>query len=117
MTNNINSDENNQRLEDRVEKTARPDNNLEHAPDANSVRNSDKTQIDVALNSNQDIWRSAEDHFAITDDGKTVAKQTEKHSNTETTKSEVITDTYSPQSRTRNLSQQTSAFSLRSIKR
>jgi len=92
MTININSDENKPRLEGRIEKTAGPDDHLENAPDANSVRNSDKAQIDVVLNSNQDIWRSAEGHFAITDDGKTVAKQAENQSTT-TAKSEVITDT------------------------
>lgn len=93
MTVNINSDEKKPRLEGRAEKTSAPDNHLENAPDVNSVRNSDKAQIDVALNSNQDIWRSAEGHFAITDDGKTVARQTDKQSNTETARAEVISDT------------------------
>jgi hypothetical protein len=62
------------RLEGRVEASQRRDDALENVPDADEARHADKVQIDSAQKTNDNIWRS-EGHFAITENGETVARQ------------------------------------------
>lgn len=71
-------EQNSRSLERSVEFNQRIDNSLDKAPDADAVRNADQTQLDAAIRANDDIWRS-EGHFAITENGETVAKQTSKN--------------------------------------
>lgn len=65
---------NSTRLEGRVEATQRRDDSLDKPPDVDAVRHADKMQLDTAIQANDSIWRS-EGHFAITENGETVAKQ------------------------------------------
>jgi hypothetical protein len=55
---------------------------LDRAPDATNHRNASGESIKIAHASNPDVWTSSDGHFAITDNGATIAKQRPKTSDT-----------------------------------